>query len=93
MIRTFNPAIHTAFLLLFFIVVLSINLCHTEKTLAGDDNCAACHFMALPLESGEIQPAALPPLCLLEILQIFDAIEHKPLSISHPISRGPPRFI
>lgn len=79
-----------AFLFFFISTVLFVNFCHTEKTLAEDDNCPACSFMALALENGQTPHSLLPQLDLLEILQICDIFEHKQPFLFDSISRGPP---
>ena len=85
-----NKRFYSAFFLFFLSTVLFINFCHTEKTLAGEDNCPACSFMALALENGQIPHALLPLLDLLEILQICDNFEHKQPFLFDSISRAPP---
>jgi hypothetical protein len=90
MMKDFKKPAYLAFLFFFFSTVLFVNFCHTEKTLAEDDNCPACSFMALALENGQIPHSLLPPLDLLEILQICNIFEHKKPFLFDSISRAPP---
>jgi len=86
--RLFN----LAFLLVFFSITLFINFFHTEKTVARDDNCPACHFLNSTFATSQIHFFHLPPLSSLGIYKPFYFFNYTFLFIIEPTSRSPPQI-
>ncbi len=81
-----------AFLLVFFSITLFINFFHTEKTIARDDNCPACHFLSSAFATSQIHFFHLPPLSPLGIYKTFYSFDYASLFIIEPTSRSPPQI-
>jgi len=85
--RTFN----FSFVLIYFLIILCSNFCHTEKTLAGDDNCPACNFQRSSSCTSHIDFFQLPQLSIIGILETFESVAYHKIFIIDLLARSPPQ--
>lgn len=84
--RLFN----LAFLIAFFVVTATINICHTETGLDADPSCPACNFKSTCLATAVIHFFQLPVISPLEIMDCFVAVDYIEEVIPNSVSRSPP---
>lgn len=79
------------FLIIFFAVTVTINICHTETGLEFDPACPACNFHNSSLATAVIHFFQLPMISLIEIMEDFVIIRHVDEVVVDFSSRSPPR--
>ena len=91
MIRINKKYYNIVFLFIFLFVILFINFFHTEKTLAGNDNCPACQFLNSSLTTSQINFFHLPSLSVICLLESSYSFNYTYILFIEPTSRSPPQ--
>ncbi|MFQ6039044.1 MAG: hypothetical protein ACE5LV_10565 [Candidatus Aminicenantales bacterium] len=78
------------FLLMFLMLLFSVNFLHTENFIQASKTCPACHFQGSTLMTAQINFFHLPHLVELELLQILESSPAIQAFIVIPSSRSPP---
>lgn len=79
-----------AFLIVFFSVTATINICHTETGIDVDPSCPACSFQSSCLATAVIHFFQLPVISLVEIMDHFVAVHYIDEVVPNFASRSPP---
>ena len=78
------------FLIVFFAVTATINICHTEPGIEIDPSCPACSFQSSCLATAVIHFFQLPVISLVEIMDHFVAVNYTDEVAPNFASRSPP---
>lgn len=92
MIKKYKKYFNLAFLFIFLFVSLFINFFHTEKTIAKNDNCPACHFQNSSLITSQINFFFLPPPSVSGLFKSFESFNYTYIFVIEPASRSPPQI-
>ncbi len=77
-------------LLLFAVLLLSINFLHSETSAASQANCPACHFLASNVSAGPALFFVLPLLIVLGAVCADPLCRFYEIGICLFLSRSPP---
>ncbi len=78
------------FLFIFFLVTVSINFFHIEKTIIENANCPAGNFLHSTLTTAHINFFFMPAPGFLNLIQTVDFFHYNDLFAIHTRSRSPP---
>jgi hypothetical protein len=80
------------FLVVFFTVTATINVCHTETGIGFDPTCPACNFQNSCLATAVIHFFQLPVISPVEIVHYLEVSNYVNEVVQNFPSRSPPKI-